>query len=45
MKKRISFIISLALILASLIIGIAIKDYEEVEFNANILCLSCIGIE
>jgi len=45
MKKWISFIVSLVLILALLIIGIVIKDYEEVEFNANILCLSCIGIE
>jgi len=45
MKKRISFIISLVLILALLLIGIIVKDYEEVEFNANILCLSCIGIE
>lgn len=28
-----------------LIWGVVKEDHREVEFNGNILCLSCIGIE
>jgi len=45
MKRLLSFIIILLISLSILFLGIRFQDYIEVEMNANIICLSCMGIE
>lgn len=45
MKKFLSFIIILLLSISIFFLGIKFQDHIEVENNATMICLSCIGIE